>query len=86
MHCEDCEYQNMTEVIDGNVYINCRFQNCTIVYAGGEIPVIQGGSFDNCAWRFEGAASRTLEFMSQLYNAGGKPFIEECFDHIRLGV
>jgi hypothetical protein len=86
MQCVDCEYKNTIEAVDGNEYINCKFNNCVIVYSGGPLPVLRDCSFHHCNWRFDAAAHRTLQYMSQLYNAGGKPFIEECFDHIRLGL
>lgn len=77
---------NVTEVIDGNQYDNCRFENCTMVYRGGEIPHISGCQFDNCSWQFDGAAERTLLFMRQLYHgmgAGGAQLIEATLDALR---
>jgi hypothetical protein len=77
---------NMTEVIDGNQYNECRFQNCTLVYRGGEIPHITGCQFDNCSWQFDGAAERTLVFMRQMYHgmgAGGKQLIESTLEALR---
>jgi hypothetical protein len=75
-----------TEVIDGNQYNNCRFENCTMVYRGGEIPHITGCQFDNCSWQFDGAAERTLLFMRQLYHgmgSGGAQLVEATLEALR---
>jgi len=75
-----------TEVIDGNHYVDCRFENCTLVFRGGEVPRITGCHFENCQWQFEDAAERTLLFMRQLYHgmgAGGAQLIEATMAQLR---
>lgn len=75
-----------TEVVDGNQYIECRFENCKVIFRGGEIPHITGCRFDNCTWLFEGAAERTLMFMRQLYHGmgtGGAQLIEATIGMLR---
>jgi hypothetical protein len=77
---------NATEVIDGNHYTDCRFENCTMVYRGGEVPHITGCQFSNCSWEFDGAAERTLLFMRQMYHgmgAGGAQLIEGTINALR---
>jgi hypothetical protein len=77
---------NVTEVIDGNHYRDCRFENCELVYTGGDIPHITGCQFDNCSWHFDGAAERTLLFMRQMYHgmgAGGVQLIEGTLNALR---
>jgi hypothetical protein len=77
---------NAIEVIDGNQYNDCRFENCTMVYRGGEIPHITGCQFDNCSWQFDGAAERTLLFMRQMYHGmgtGGVQLIEGTLAALR---
>lgn len=41
-------FSNSTEFLDGNAYDNCKFENCQIVYGGGEIPRIANCQFANC--------------------------------------
>ncbi len=75
-----------TEVIDGNRYVDCRFENCKMVFRGGEIPLITGCHFENCQWQFDDAAERTLLFMRQLYHgmgAGGAQLIEATMAQLR---
>jgi hypothetical protein len=77
---------NASEVIDGNTYTDCRFENCKLVYRGGEIPRISGCHFENCQWQFEDAAERTLIFMRQLYHGmgpGGAQLVEATLAQLR---
>lgn len=77
---------NTTEVIDGNQYFEVRFENCQMVYRGGEIPTISSCHFENCKWQFEDAAERTLIFMKSLYHGmgpGGVDLIEATLAAIR---
>ena len=77
---------NETEVIDGNHYEECRFENCKMIYRGGEIPRITRCQFEDCKWHFEDAAERTLLFMRQLYHGmgpGGMQLIESTITQLR---
>ena len=72
--------------VDGNEYHDCRFDNCVLVYSGGQLPKITGCSFARPKWRFSGAAADTLLLMSQLYHGGFQPIIEKTLQNIREGV
>ena len=77
---------NATEVIDGNQYTDCRFENCKLVYRGGDLPKISGSHFENCNWQFEDAAERTLVFLRHLYHgmgAGGVELVEATLRALR---
>jgi hypothetical protein len=77
---------DVTEVIDGNHYTDCRFEKCLMIYRGGDIPHINGCQFETCTWKFEGAAERTLTFMRQVYHgmgAGGRQLIEATMQQVR---
>ncbi len=79
-------FQDTTEILDGNQYIECTFNNCQIIYRGGAIPSIQGCQFNDCRWNFEEAAERTLQFMRAIYHgmgANGPQMIESAIDAIR---
>jgi len=79
-------FTGATEVIDGNQYNECSFQNCRLIYRGGEMPRISGCHFENCQWQFEEAAERTLIFMRQLYHGmgtGGAQLIEATLTQLR---
>lgn len=63
--------------LDGNEYRNCKFTNCKIVYSGGEIPTLENNDFTSCVWLFEGAASRTLSFLTALHKGGGEQLVKD---------
>jgi hypothetical protein len=79
-------FSNASETIDGNIYTDCRFDNCKLVYRGGEMPRISGCHFENCQWQFEDAAERTLVFLRQLYHGmgpGGAQLVEATLAQLR---
>lgn len=79
-------FSDTTEVIDGNQYVECRFENCQLVYRGGDIPTINKCHFVTCRWQFEDAAERTLVFMKELYHGmgqGGADLIEATLGALR---
>lgn len=55
-----------TVVLDGRIFKNTHFQSCIIVYRGGTLPVLHGDFFDDCTWRFEDEAGRTLDFLKSM--------------------
>lgn len=79
-------FSSASETIDGNTYTDCRFDNCKLVYRGGEMPRISGCHFENCQWQFEDAAERTLVFLRQLYHGmgtGGAQLVEATLAQLR---
>jgi hypothetical protein len=79
-------FSHASETIDGNIYTDCRFDNCKLVYRGGEMPRISGCHFENCQWQFEDAAERTLVFLRQLYHGmgpGGAQLVEATLAQLR---
>lgn len=71
--------------LDGETYSDCEFKKCRLVYAGGEVPVFQDCKFDDCEWRFEEAAGRTLEHLKVVWNAGGKALVQGMIKEITGG-
>ena len=65
--------------LDGNEYANCTFTNCRLVYRGGPVPGLVTCRFDRCAWEFQDAAARTVEFLRGLYHgmsAAGRELVD----------
>ena len=69
-------FNHETVPLDGELFADCEFRDCRLVYRGGEPPRFDDCQFANCDWRFEDAASRTLEYMKILWNVGGKAPIQ----------
>ena len=72
--------------LDGDIYEECRFARCKIVYKGGEVVGLIGCHFTDCNFEFADAAARTIQFLTSLYhNMGpdGAALVERTFDNIR---
>jgi hypothetical protein len=71
-----------TVQLDGESFEDCEFKACRMVYAGGEVPQFRNCRFDNCDWRFEGAAGRTLEHLKLVWGAGAKARVQALIKDI----
>lgn len=79
-------FQGESIELDGEEFIKCSFEECEIVYAGGEGPRIVNCSFSRCSWKFDAAAARTISFMRAMYHGmggAGRQLIEDTFETIR---
>ena len=76
-------FKNKTIVLDGNSYEECTFDECVLIYEGGNIPELVGCTFENCGWQFSGAAQRTVLFMKALYHGGGESVIEATIEELK---
>jgi hypothetical protein len=85
VNVEDSTFAHEPVQMDGNTYRNCRFEQCTLIYSGGEIPRLENNSFTECRWVFDGAALRTMAFLRDLYyygGAGGRALVDSTFETI----
>lgn len=72
--------------LDNVDYINCTFKNCMMVYAGGAPGSIDGCTFENVQWTFNGPAGATIAFLTALYrDPAFRPLIDSTFEQIRKG-
>lgn len=86
MKLEKQTLSNQEVRLDGNEFLGCHFENCTMVYGGGPPPTLNSCSFVNVKWSFSDAASNTVNFMTALYHGageGGRKLIEQTFENIR---
>jgi hypothetical protein len=68
--------------LDGEGFRDCEFRSCRMVYAGGEVPSFERCRFDDCDWRFEDAAARTLAQLKLLWSLGGKAPVQALIKEI----
>ncbi len=54
-----------TIYMDGKRYLNCIFTECKIVYGGGDV-MWENTQFINCQLVFDGAAQRTIAYLTNL--------------------
>jgi len=75
--------------VDFNEYIECEFDNCEIIYKGGNLPVFEKCSFNNCQFSLVDKADNTIGYLSFLYQnlaeAGAKSFVEELVSKLKGG-
>ena len=83
---QDINKENETVLLDGHEFTNCKFQNCKMVYGGGEMPKLQHCHFAGCSWQLDEAAKRTVLFLRSIYHSGpgGHDLVEETLKHIRF--
>jgi len=62
------ENETFTDTVDldGNEFIKCSFNKCTIVYSGGEPPSLTECSFDYVKFEFQGPAKNTVAFLKSM--------------------
>ena len=80
------EFNQITEEIDGNVYDQCKFTQCKLIYRGGGIPRITRCHLDRCTWVWDDAALRTIGFLRGIYDGmgpGGRQVVEEVIAEMR---
>jgi hypothetical protein len=65
MRYEKRSFKDETLALDGNEYIDCTFENCTMVYSGGSFT-LEPFAFDGVHWRFAGPAGRGVEISQKL--------------------
>lgn len=73
-------FTGRTIYVDSRHFVDCEFLNCTLIYAGGELPIFTGSHFEHCEWRFEAHAKRTIEFLKAINANGGHSLILSFFD------
>jgi hypothetical protein len=75
-------FNHETVALDGEAFSDCEFRSCRMVYSGGEAPRFEGCRFDDCDWRFDDAAQRTLGFMKLVWSVGGKARVQGLIKEI----
>jgi hypothetical protein len=80
------DFKDSTEEIDGNVYDQCKFNNCKLIYRGGVIPTFARCHLDHCQWIWDDAALRTIGFLRGIYSgmgSNGRQIVEGILSEIR---
>jgi hypothetical protein len=78
---ENQRFADRREPIDGNEYVDCRFDNVSLVYAGGPLPAFERCEFTRYRLVLEGPAERTLAFLQAMADpeSGFLPIYEQMF-------
>jgi len=62
---KDQTFRGVPIVMDGTYFQNCSFEDCTIIYCGGDFGW-GGASFVRCKVDFQGPAVRMYLFMKNI--------------------
>ena len=66
--------------VDGNRFINCRFDNVQLRYGGGTLPRFDDCEFVNVGWYFHDAALRTIQLLQvQNQDGGAQEMLDDLF-------
>lgn len=68
--------------VDGNHYTDCTFTDCTLEFAGHEVPSFERCRFTGSEWVFIEDAASTVAFLSQLphdFGTDGRKLFENLF-------
>ena len=58
-------FMNEAVLLDGNHFIDCLLQDCTIEYSGGPV-ILERASFSGCHHLFSGQAEMTIRLLQIL--------------------
>jgi hypothetical protein len=75
-------YNHETVQLDGGTFADCEFRACRLVYAGGELPTFERCKFEDCEWRQDDAAARTLAHLKLIWSVGGKATVQALIKDI----
>jgi hypothetical protein len=75
-------YNHETVPLDGESFEDCEFRECRLVYSGGEPPHFRDCRFDDCEWKFDAAAARTLAHLKLVWASGGKAPVQALIKEI----
>lgn len=76
-------FKNEIVKLDGQCYEECTFENCTLVFFGGETPILDNNTFMECTWDMGDAAGRTIGFLGVLHIAGLGDIVDGWFRQVR---
>lgn len=77
-------YTQETVLLDGEAFDGCEFTDCRLVYAGGDAPSFTDCRFNDCEWKFEDAAARTLGYLKLIWSAGAKSAVQSTIKDITV--
>jgi hypothetical protein len=68
-----------TVELDGNEFVDCTIERCTLVYRGGGLPSFRGGRVHDCTFSLQDAADRTVELLRSIKLVQGEQAIKDLF-------
>jgi hypothetical protein len=75
-------FNHETLTLDGESFFDCEFRACRLIYAGGALPSFNDCRFEDCDWKMEDAAARTLAHLKLVWAVGGKAPVQALIKEI----
>ena len=75
-------FNHETVALDGEAFSDCEFRACRLVYSGGAPPSFERCRFEDCEWRMDDAAARTLTHLKLVWAQGGKGTVQQLIKEI----
>ena len=85
MTYENERFINQELTVDGNIYNNCHFENCVLMFQGGDNPVFNNCTFQNIKVQLKGQAAQTANYLSSLMSSGLPQQVENVLGDVRSG-
>jgi hypothetical protein len=63
--------------VDGTLFEKCHFDNCTLVYSGGELPQFRGCTMTQIQFALDGPAARTAAYIRTTFQAGAGAVVRD---------
>lgn len=82
---KDITYSGKVVHLDNSDYINCKFDDCILIYSGSVVS-FDGCTFTKCNWSFQGSSANTLSLLRLLYQGlgeDGKNLVNSIFTDIK---
>jgi hypothetical protein len=78
-------YRDVLISVDGKTFEKCVFDQATLVYAGGDLPVFKNCKFNNISLQYGKAAADTLRVLAELKAAGFGASVNNLIDRVKTG-
>jgi len=87
MEFRNKEFEGERVELSGNVFHNCTFRGCELVFDGSRSPTFNDNEFIDSTFVFTGAAASTLYFLGNIYHAGsgGADVVDKILRQVREG-
>jgi hypothetical protein len=79
-------FKNCGVDLDNTEFIECRFEDCKMIYSALGPVGMTRCTFSNVKWEFKGGAANTIQFLKGMYHGmgeGGRKVVEATFAGIR---
>jgi hypothetical protein len=75
-------FNRETVSLDGESFSDCTFQHCRMIYSGDAPPAFERCRFEDCEWKFDGAAAQTLAQLKLMWGLGAKAQVQAMIKEI----